>query len=425
MRAIIIGTPQKIISFFCVLLAVAACSGAQKTGIPPQQDIVLESDTPVIDSTKIKDDIIISDQTDSLDKVYPKNRKDTYQLAYVLPFFLKEYPNLSKTNEYYSNLSFEYWWGAKLAFDTLESIGFNAGINIYDTRNDSAQIASIGTKLVQRNTDLIIGPIFPGNVAQLVELCDSNSMNLLSPLAQTSSCEPFSNRILFAKPSTEIVNVETCRYITEKYDSTYPVFIFCREVDYEKSEAEFFEAALGKHFKSVKLHSVNSNYVGKGSFKNSFPDSSIVIITSERESFVSSVLAEMRRSLKEFTSFGSDRWLEFQATDFDAWERLNTHFISTLNIDYCNSLSQDFIRRYRKTYHAEPSKYAISGYSDALYFGMHLHLFGTSFQRYFGEIELNLPHNQMHMEQDKDCGCYFNSQVYILRLKDHELVIAQ
>lgn len=425
MQASTVSKILKLQAYLFILLLVISCGAANKTTSPTDKlpgDGSTALDTPVIDSTKIIVDIEV--KPDSLDRIYPNNRRDTYQISYALPLFLSEYPNVQRSNKYFSQISMDYWWGAKLAYDTLEAIGLNAQVNVYDTRNDSAQIAKIGERIGERGTHLLVGPVFPDGVKQLVPICNEQGVNIISPLARAEECEDYSNRVIFSKPSIAASNQYTAEYIHKKYDSTYPVFIFCRNVSYEKSEALFYQEALSKHFESVTLEVIKSNYVSKGQLSGDFPDSSLVIITSEKETYVTSVLAETRRSLKDFVVFGHEKWLEFQAIDFDAWERLNMHFVSSMQIDYCNELTQDFVKHYRKVYHAEPSKFAISGYSDALYFGLHLNLFGTNFQRYFGEVDLRLPSGNLDFAQTTGCDAFFNQQIQILKLKDHELVVA-
>lgn len=421
MEASIVSKVLKLQAYTFLLLLVVSCGAANKTVTPTTNPGDRPAiDTPVIDSSKL--DIDIVSKPDSLDLIYPNNKKDTYNIAYALPLFLKDYPKLKRTDKYFSEISLEYWWGSKIAFDTLASIGLSARVNVYDTEKDSARIEEIARKLKKKNTDLLVGPVFPNSVKQLLPLCEEGSMNIVSPLAKIEECSDYGNHTIFSKPSVAIANQSAAQHICDRYDSIHPIFIFCRDVSYEKAEANFFQEVLSEHFESVTLKVIKSNYVDRSQVAKEFPDSSILIITSQRETFVTSVLAEARRSLKDFVVFGNEKWLDFQAIDFQAWERLNMHFVATQNIDYCDELTQDFIKRYRKAYHAEPSKFAIAGFSDAMYYGMHLHLFGTNFQRYFGEVKLELPGGTLRQKQSKECEAFFNSRVYIQRFRNNELV---
>lgn len=400
-------------------MALVACGGAQKTTkdttiTPPKAD----STAIGVVNEKVDEEII---EPDSLDIVYPKNEKDTYNIQYLLPLFLNEYPTVSRRNNYFSNIAFDYWWGAQLAFDTLETIGMNADVTISDTRNDTTRISSSlrGTK----DVDLIFGPFFPKNVSHLTSYCEAQSCNLISPLAVIEDAKGFDHRTFFTKPRISELNQQIADFVMNKLDSTQEIMIFCRSVAYERREAELLKSMLPlRSQKLAEIVEIDGSYVDKGSVKGSFPEASIVIICSDKETFVTSIYAEMRRSLKDFRVIGREKWLEFASMDVEAWERLNTYIFASSQVDYCDELLIGFIKKYRKKYSTEPSKYAIMGYYETLVFGLYLHLYGTNFQRYINEISLKLPHTQFQFVQDEESKAFFNNFLYILKFNDRELV---
>lgn len=403
-------------------MALVACGGAQKTTKPDTTNVdkpdSLASDTV---ANVIKEE---KPELDSLDLVYPKNEKDTYHIRFLLPLFINEYPTVSRKNKYFSSIAFDYWWGAKLAFDTLESIGFSAEVTVQDTRNDTNQIKSALAD--KKPTDLIFGPFFPENASFVTPYCLENNCNLVSPLAMIDDAKGFNHRSFFSKPKTTELYRQMADFIVNGLDSTQKIFIFCRSVSYEKKEAEMLKSMLPASVQALtQIEETEGSYVDKGSVKSSFPDSSIVVICSDKETFVTSVYAEMRRSLKDFRVIGREKWLEFASMDVGAWERLNTHIFSTTHIDYCDELLIDFIRRYRKKYRTEPSKYAIIGFSESLMYGLYLHSYGTNFQRYINELDLSLPHTKFNFVQDPETKAFFNDFLYILKFSDRELVVVE
>lgn len=397
------------------------CSGAQKT-TAPKKNVKEKPDTVKVVIDSLIEEKVEEREFDSLALAYPLNKKKSYNIAYLLPLFQNEYPNITSSNKRFSSIAFDYWWGSKLAFDTLKAAGFNAKVNLIDTRNDTALIKE-SISALKDTPDLFFGPLFPNNITYLQPYIAKSKANLISPLATIEDCNGYNDRTIFSKPTVQQLNQATADLILAKYDSIYPVVIFCRAVSYEEKEANTIKAFLSERLKNdIIIETVNKNYLDKNYLRGKLPDSAVVVICSDRESFVTSVIAELRRSLQPHKVVGRESWLDYQSMDTEAWARLDMHFISTSFIDYNNEQLQTFIKRYRRVYHAEPSKYAISGYFETIYYCLYLDAFGTNFQRFKNEISFDLPHASINLLQADSCKYFYNNQVRVLKFKKHELI---
>jgi hypothetical protein len=397
------------------------CSGAQKTTI--NETTESEKDSTQTEETEIiepKEEI--KEEPDSLALAYPLNQKGTYNISYFLPLFLDDYPDLSAKQKPLADLALDYWWGAQLAYDTLAKAGFNANVSVIDTRNDTSKIKQELERL-QDTIHLFYGPILTNNLSFIKEYAHQHSSNVISPLVSVDECNDFTDRTIFSKPTIAELNRSTASFIENKYDTIYDIFIFCRAVDYEVNEAERIKSSLPENIqKRVKIDKINKNYIDKNYLKNKLPDSAVVVICSDRETFVTTVIAELRRSLNDYKVVGRESWLDFQSMDSEAWARLHMHFVCTQQINYTDSLLKGFIRKYRKTYNSEPSKYAITGFFESIYYGLYLDNYGTNFQRFKNELIFDLPYTSINLVQEDSCKFFYNNQVKILRFKDHQLI---
>ncbi|MFY0672554.1 MAG: amino acid ABC transporter substrate-binding protein [Bacteroidia bacterium] len=412
------------VSFSKALLVVAlsflfGCSGAQKTTVVEQ---IEETRDTIKTAGEEKENEVIEEIPDSLSLAYPLNQKEEYNISYFLPLFLNDYPSLSSQKKFYAEVALDYWWGAQLAFDTLSKAGFNGNVSVVDTRNDTSTITN-ALKNLDDTVHLFFGPLFPNNLKAIREYASEHNANVISPLATVDECNDFTDRFIFSKPTIAELNRSTASLIENKYDSTYEVFIFCRAVDYEVSEAERIKSSLPSWLQEkVTIDKINKNFIDKNYLKDKLPDSAVVVICSDRETFVTTVIAELRRSLNNHNVIGRESWLDFQSMDSEAWARLNMHFVCTQNVNYNDTLLKRFIKKYRKKYSAEPGKYAIAGYFESIYYCLYLHNYGTNFQRFNNELIFELPYNSINLVQDDSCKFFYNNQVKVLKFKDHKLI---
>ena len=410
-----------ILHSLVIFSLMIGCSGAQKTTTSSgnSNQGVTEPDSSQTSETtekKEKEPII-----DSIDLLYPPLLKDTYQIAFCLPLYLDDYPGISGSREHFSTISMDYWWGAKLAFDTLEAIGMSAEIQIIDGKNDSSEIKS-QIKNLKKKPDLLFGPLFPTSLAHIAPYLDKNGINAVSSFAVLETTEGYNHRTIFSKSTLDKTNKTLAAFLSKGAFKRKPIVIFSRTVDYEQNEAKNLKKKFtGRDSNRVELRVLSGNYVGKNELKGSIKDSAVVIICSDREAFVTSILAEMRRSLKNFTVVGKSSWLDYQSCDINAWERLNMHFYSSQYLDYSDSLTQKFIQKFRKKYRSEPSKHAISGYFETIYYGLYLHTYGVNFQRHINELELQLPYFSSEFKQAKKPGFFYNANVSFYKLSEQQL----
>jgi hypothetical protein len=91
-------------------------------------------------------------------------------------------------------------------------------------------------------------------------------------------------------------------------------------------------------------------------------------------------------------------------------------------VDYTDTLLQSFVAHYRQKYHAEPSRYAISGFVETIYYCLYLNNYGANFQAKLNQLELSLPFESLHLAQDPSNLVFYNDHVKILKLVNDQLI---
>ena len=115
--------------------------------------------------------------------------------------------------------------------------------------------------------------------------------------------------------------------------------------------------------------------------------------------------------------FGHPSWINFAFLKADLLQRLDTHITSTDKINYKAANTVTFIRSYRKTYHAEPTPFAIKGFDEGMYLGQ---LAATDSLNNMDNARYTGIHNSFHLKKKPGSG-WVNTHVNILKYVNFEL----
>jgi hypothetical protein len=151
----------------------------------------------------------------------------------------------------------------------------------------------------------------------------------------------------------------------------------------------------------------------------------LVVSLSDDKVFLSSLVGELRGgTLKDSMVtrlMVSQKVMDINTLDLDYLNGLQVTMPGSNFISYEDSITADFIQRYRERYHAEPSKYAFQGYDVGMFFFGKLWRSGPYFQSTI------LTHQQMlgtgFQLQKSEKGGYENYYLILTRLRDYELVV--
>jgi len=142
---------------------------------------VLKIPVKKIKYTVIKKDINTVIVPDSLPVINTTiNRKETYNVALMLPFMLAKNDvemnknlKIGQFRELYptTKIAFEFYQGFIYAADSLTKAGLKVNIYIYDTRRDTTTIAKFFEKEEFKNMDLVVGPMYNRTISYTVTKC--------------------------------------------------------------------------------------------------------------------------------------------------------------------------------------------------------------------------------------------------------------
>ena len=117
---------------------------------------------------------------------------------------------------------------------------------------------------------------------------------------------------------------------------------------------------------------------------------------------------------------GTPDWTEFSSIDFRYYHELSLMFYNPFWVDYLDARVDDYMRRFRDHFYAEPRattrkgiNYGITGYDMTLYFMNALKIYGPRFILSLDEYEPELVLDSYRFSRVSSSGGYENSKNYL------------
>jgi hypothetical protein len=355
-----LSSGNKWLFFVCIGLLAAACSpkvrpvAAPVTNNPPAAKTETEKSTVKPAETKVP------------------------AIAMLLPFDLD---NLNSGAQYTSatlskaNMSLDYYQGFKLALDSLTAKGYNFKLQVFDTKDQPSQAHDLGYVPAIRTSDLIVGPVFPDDMRAFAEVLSGTGKTILtvSPLSPASPATVKDKDMVTVATPLEYHAWAAAQYINDDYQ---PKKIFILRSGYNDENNYIIPFKKGTDSASKRKTRLITYTPVHGQFNSLIPqlsltDENIFVIPATDQPFLVVTLHSLDTLAKRYpiTVFGHPAWRKFSYLKPDILQRLKTHITASDRVDYKSPGVIAFIRLYRKTYHAEPSEYALMGFDEGMYFG--------------------------------------------------------
>jgi len=305
-------------------------------------------------------------------------KNDTLNIAVLLPFHTTKNDSLlsflaesqqSKEDIYKkSYMALNFLEGVIIATDSLNKLGKNINLFVYDTENDSNKVQKIIKDGKLKNIDLIIGPVFTKNLNEVTKLYGKNKVKtIVSPLSRNSNVLKHGENIYQIIPSFKVQMDKISDYISKKYKKERVLILARIE---EEKYAKQYKSMFRKQKRKANIclfHGLNTmtrDTICKFLSNNKY----IVLIPSADRSFVTKTLTAMGTIDTNMTVFGLHNWRDFENLDVEVLMQLNVHFPDPYFFDYESSENKRFITLFKDKFHALPNKYAQISFLQTMHF---------------------------------------------------------
>ncbi len=347
-------------------------------------------------------------------------------ISLLIPFNLNliNLKTAAKADVEQAALAVDFYQGVKLGIDSAATLGLNFKLNVFDVGDDIKQMSSVLKNESLKNSNLIIGPVYPSEIKDFTEFAKANQITLVSPLAATKPSE-FNNPNLISVVNNIDQHAEKIgRYIYRNYNNANTVVVIISD---KKPTDEQFATPLRAYFKEENKLFLLQEYVSVNAMATKMIKNKryVVVLASSEHAFVRTnidVLVKLK-NLKTggyvVNLFGHPNWVK-QNYNTEKLQSLNTIVSASYFVNYKSFEVIAFVKKYRQAYSFEPSEYSFKGFDVGLYFGKLLAIYGAaylshlSFEKYYGL------HNNFTFVKDANFG-YINTSLMLLNYKNNLL----
>jgi len=388
----------------------------------------------IIDTTENKN--ITNENSNEIAKCDNFNYKATpinFKVALLLPFYNDAISLQKEDDENQDNKNskiiptskpfLEFYEGALLAIDSLKKQGLNLDLYVFDTRKDSNEVKTILQKSEFKQMNLIIGPVFYPNVQVVADFAKKNKINFISPL---SSNDDFliNNPYCFQVNPSINTQVEQSAIFYGSYKNKNIVVV------HNGTQAELDIIKTFKN-KMLKVYSENNNSnnilykeilytkTGISGVENALSktNDNIVILPSSNQVFILNILTSLNSLLKVYkiSILGFPSWKKFENNlELEYVHNLEMNIFSPYYVDYNDSITKNFILKYRNVYKNEPTKYSFCGFDICYYFLSALKKYGKNLQPCIQNYNIELLQSEFNFKRINKYSGFENNSIYII-----------
>jgi len=381
------GNKVHIILFAGLVWVLTGCgifSGAKKS--PP--DNKTTTDTPVV---KQEDKTIRQDTTGKLkpdsiaiEKVIKGKsweKKEAYAITYALPFSmdgaeLNQLMGSENITGYQPLASIEYYEGALLALELLDSLGIKLQVQVYNNYKDSSITAALFSKPEILASDVLIGPVFNEGLKAAAGIALKNEMFLISPLSPSHSFTDSNRYFMMANPDAESQMRALLNAVSKRSPQAQYTLIYRNEVPAEVNLAKEFKSAFQYVFNSTAQ--LKEAYSYSGAAAQLSVEENYVFIASFDELYTNGLIRDLSKKSREtpVTLLGLQHVLSFESVSIDYYENLHFTYPGSYYVDWLSPRADAFKEKFEARYATRPSEFACRGYDITLYAGLMMHEYG-------------------------------------------------
>jgi len=323
----------------------------------------------------------------------------------------------------------DFYQGFLLAVDSLKRDGLSLNISVYNTSKNVEESSKLFNEKGLKESDLIIGPIYPELLKPFGDFSKENRINLVSPLSQNDNSY-IGNPYLFQVNPPPIVlfdefvsKVDFCSdnnlmFVYEDDSATSEISDKYKELVKNRiKQCENFDSI---HFKELlyKPGVIAAEIQDKLNQSMNDQKENIFIVPSESEAFVSDFLGHLFALATYYNYkikvYGFPRWQRFKNVPIEYYYRLNLHLFTPFYVDYTRNDVKKFVDDYRHYYRAEASQYSFQGYDIGLYFLKAIKKYGVDFKYCLPSMKVNLLQSNFRFEQSNSLDGYKNKSIFLI-----------
>jgi len=332
----------------------------------------------------------------------------------------------------------DFYQGFLLAVDSVKRDGLSINLSVYNTSKDINESKKLLNEKGIKESDLIIGPVYPELLQPFADFSRVNRINIVSPLSQNDALLKGNPYYFQVNPSIFVQFDEFASKIN--LCSNQNLIIVYEDDSSSLSVSEKYKGKIKSklnqcgnpdsvHFKELKYKpgGVSADFQDKLNQSMTDQKENVFIIPSESEAFVSDFLSHLIALTTYYNYkvkvYGFPRWQRFKNVPIDYFYKLNVNLFTPYFVNYNRKDVKRFVDDYRHYYRSEASQYSFQGYDIGLYFLKALKNYGIDFKYCLQNLNVDLLQSNYRFVQSNSVDGFDNQSIYLIRYtQDFDIV---
>lgn len=330
-----------------------------------------------------------------------------------------------------SELFIEFYEGALLAVEALKQKGLDIELQVFDTMRDSSKVARFLETSRLRDIDLIVGPVYPGNLEQVASYARRYRIPIVSPLATHNTEVLRLNPYLFkVQPSKDVVEDAMAEEISNYYN--YNLVMVHSDTAWSENLSGAFKDKIYRRlrlkvpFSNISLREVY--FTSRSTYSDTIniiehalaaDRPNLIILASDDKNIMSDVIINVHNLLRSYDikmiGYPDIRWLE--NLDPKYFYELGLMMYTPNWVDYQQDDVREFLEKYSELFKMEPPvrSYAWQSYDIMYYFISGLAIHGSDFMYRPSMHKPDLLQVDYSFERTGLMNGFENERLYLLR----------
>lgn len=357
-----------------------------------------------------------------------------YHIALLLPFALDKDDSLHQADPTakgfhdMTNIALQFQAGARMALDSLATLGLNAEVHLYDVGTDAATWGPVVRRSEMRDMDLFIGPFHRGAIDQLTAL--AKGTHVVCPVAQTNKVilgQPHVSKVIAGR-SEQVEHL--ARFIASRFARENILLVrgdLPAERDLQDQMARLLQQSLGTRNDRLRDSLVvvrpGKRDLGDLAGKLDANRDNILVVPSEDVEYVSSLVTKLLPLLTKYRIkvMGMPSWTAMEVIEPADLNKLNTHVPASTFIDREDPAVIQFSRVFMERYRTDPDPYAFLGFDVTFFYVTALMQEGRGFADHFDRVSTRPLHMGFRMKSMGLENGMTNAASVILEYRDMAL----
>jgi len=266
-----------------------------------------------------------------------------------------------------ADVATDFYLGAMMALDSVKKQGLSVDMKVFDTQNSKTKLSSLLASGNLSKADVMIGPLFFGNVQFVSNILKNKQVAIVSPISQKDHAPLTNGTLIQSAASEEKMMDRVLSYIKSNYSGENLLIV----TDTARASIPKVNKVLKAlqpldSLQKITVLKPKKGYIKRDLFLNSVKkekDNSIILITKDAivTTDVLQNLGALPKKVKA-TLFSFNKGANFKNVSNNDLSRVNFHYTVSNYIDKEDKDVQQFITKYKLKNYVEPSEFAFRGF---------------------------------------------------------------